>query len=487
MNGLTKRAQFLIDNLDLPDVSGVDTAKWEHFQIEHLCCDKPLRIENKSRQIAWSFLCSLEGTAEAILEGQSSFFVSINEDEASEKIRYARLIYENLSRHVSGLPKITINNQLALEFDNNARLLSLPSKAPRGKARFNVYLDEAAHLTHDREIYQGAMGVIAKGGRLRIGSSPFGAGGIFWEIFTESLSAYPDYVRKETPWWHCHGLCNNVKEAIAKAHLMTTEERVYQYGIDKIQLFYGNMDLADFQQEFECSFNDTNSSLIGFDEIKNCSDDNLVFFSATCYGENVNAAIKAIDDLFAANLETSFSAGVDIGRTRNTTEIFLIGLSSKIYPEKYPVRLTISLDNVSFDNQYYVLAYILSKLPIVKLKIDRNGLGMNLAENLEKKFSKAEGVQFTNSSKESWATNIKMLINQNKVILPNDRELAYQITSIKRIVTASKNLVFDTTKNEKHHADKFWALALALPITSGGFEKPTIKLVISRYSPSNLY
>jgi hypothetical protein len=29
-------------------------------------------------------------------------------------------------------------------------------------------------------------------------------------------------------------------------------------------------------------------------------------------------------------------------------------------------------------------------------------------------------------------------------------------------VTGSKNLVFDTERNEKHHADKFWAWALAL-------------------------
>jgi hypothetical protein len=30
------------------------------------------------------------------------------------------------------------------------------------------------------------------------------------------------------------------------------------------------------------------------------------------------------------------------------------------------------------------------------------------------------------------------------------------------MVTAAKNLVFDTTRNEKHHADKFWAWVLAL-------------------------
>ena len=30
------------------------------------------------------------------------------------------------------------------------------------------------------------------------------------------------------------------------------------------------------------------------------------------------------------------------------------------------------------------------------------------------------------------------------------------------MVTAAKNVVFDTAANEKHHADKFWSLALAV-------------------------
>jgi len=55
-----------------------------------------------------------------------------------------------------------------------------------------------------------------------------------------------------------------------------------------------------------------------------------------------------------------------------------------------------------------------------------------------------------------------MLIQQHKTPLPVDREIAYQIHSIKKLITPSKNVVFDTERNEKHHADKFWAWALAV-------------------------
>ena len=61
-----------------------------------------------------------------------------------------------------------------------------------------------------------------------------------------------------------------------------------------------------------------------------------------------------------------------------------------------------------------------------------------------------------------------MLVQKRKTPLPVDRSLAYQIHSIKKIVTGSKNLVFDTSANEKHHADKFWAMALALAAANAG-------------------
>ena len=184
----TKRASFLIDNLDLPAASGVEGARFEHFQLKHFNDNSIFRVENKSRQIAWSFTVAAEAMADAILSGQSSLFVSINLDEATEKIRYARAVYDSLQ--IGGLPKITRDNVLTIELDNGARLISMPSKPPRGKARMNVYLDEFAHAQHDKLIYTAALPVISKGGRLRIGSSPLGASGVFWEVFSEELRQY---------------------------------------------------------------------------------------------------------------------------------------------------------------------------------------------------------------------------------------------------------------------------------------------------------
>lgn len=462
----TKRAEFLVECLDLPAASGVEDARWEHFQLAHLNDDSLFRIENKSRQIAWSWLIAIEAVAEAVLDARSTIFVSINLEEAKEKIRYARAGYDNLQ--VGGLPKLTRESQTELEFDNGARLISNPSRPPRGKARFNVDLDEFAHAQQDRIIYTGTLPVISKGGRLRIGSSPFGASGVFWEIFSQQLKAYPGYTRKRTPWWEVEAFCLNVQAARALAPQMETPARVEMFGNDRIKAIFANILVEDFQQEYEAEFVDESTAWIPWPEIKANQDEDLLCALAEMRGSETSKVFDAIEQLArwlrANKVELAFGAGVDIGRTRNTTEIYLVGLSNL---NSYPLRLALTLDNVEFDYQKDVLVRVLKTLPVTRMLIDQNGIGRNLAENLSKLFpTKAQGVDFTNATKQVWATDAKMLIQQKKTPLPVDRNLAYQIHSIKKKVSASKNLIFDTDRNEKHHADKFWAWVLALSAAS---------------------
>lgn len=127
-----------------------------------------------------------------------------------------------------------------------------------------------------------------------------------------------------------------------------------------------------------------------------------------------------------------------------------------------PVRLMVSLDRVSFDDQFSCFSLIFDTLPITLALIDQNGIGMQLVEGLSKKRSFVQGVDFTNQSKEIWAVETKLQFERDNVLIPANRDLAYQIHSIKKRITDAKNNVFDTERNEKHHADKFWGLALAL-------------------------
>lgn len=461
------RREFLIEHLDLAEATGVEGARWEHFQLAHLADEGALRIEAKSRQIAWSWLIAAEAVAEGILEGRDSIFVSINQREATEKIRYARQVIEALRPDVR--PALKRDNELELELANGVRLTSLPARPPRGRARANVYLDEFAHAPRDRAIYTAALPVISKGGRLRIGSSPLGASGVFWEIFGEGLRAYPGYRRKLTPWWEVGAFCRNVAQARAQAGTLAPGEMVERFGNDRIQLLYGALPEEDFRQEYTAEFVDESTAWITWEEIQAVSDPDLLCFSASCQG-GIDGGLAAIAGLrqaaTAGKTEATFAGGFDVGRTRNTSELYLVGVSPA---GPLPLRLAVSLDNVTFDAQADLLAAALSDLPLTRLLIDQTGIGRQLAEQTARRFpAKAEGVDFTLPSKTGWATNAKMLIQQRKTPLPVDRELAYQFHSIKRMVTAAKNLVFDTERNEKHHADRFWAWALALAAAGAG-------------------
>jgi phage FluMu gp28-like protein len=283
------------------------------------------------------------------------------------------------------------------------------------------------------------------------------------QIDTESIQPFPGFVRSATKWWEIEAFCSDVAKAKKIAPQLTTKERVERFASERLKIIFANMVIEDFQQEYEAEYVDETTAWISWAEIQanTIPDLNCVISEDRKTIDNALIAIAKFQGLIQRNeIESVFVGGSDIGRTKHATEICLNGKSTV---ESYPLRLMLTLNECGFDDQFAVFCKILDMPQISKMLIDKTGLGIQLAESLEKKYSsKAEGVSFTNPSKELWATHTKMLFQQNKVPIPVNKDLAYQIHSIKKKVTASNNLVFDTDKNEKHHADKFWMLALAL-------------------------
>ncbi len=455
----TERAQFLVDNLDLPEAAQFEGARWENFQICHLEDDRVFRCETKGRQIAWSFTVAAEAVADGILTGYGTVFVSINLDEAKEKIRYAHNVIQALPPMMR--PKLLTDNRTELEFGNGARLMSLPSRAPRGKAQMNVALDEFAHVRDDKVIYTAALPMMTKGSRrLRMGSSPMGSSGMFWEVYNEELRRYPDYGRKMTPWWEVQAFCHDVAAAYREAPAMGTAQRVAMFGNERIKLIYQNMPDEDFGQEYECLFVDESSAWISWEIIRRNQQQDLRYYHIKSVDDTARLIEDVLAGIEAGEIEPVLVGGIDIGRTRNLTEFVGLGKSTS---GQLPLRMMVSLANVEYDDQQNCFQQIITKLPFSQVLIDKNGIGGQLAENLGRSTGgKAQGVNFTNASKELWAVEVRVGAERGDVPIPADRELAYQIHSIKKKVTAAKNNVFDTERNEKHHADKFWGWALGI-------------------------
>ena len=95
-------------------------------------------------------------------------------------------------------------------------------------------------------------------------------------------------------------------------------------------------------------------------------------------------------------------------------------------------------------------------------KIDKTGIGMSVAEKVKRRFpSRVQGVYFTQSSKEAMALNLKKHFEDKSIIIPNDPALIADLHAIKR-KSGAKSFIYDSDRNEHGHADRFWALALAL-------------------------
>jgi phage FluMu gp28-like protein len=475
---VAEKAEFAVEFRDLPEAAQMDGVQWESFQLSFLNNSSRFGIDRKSRQVGWSFTAALDAVVDGILNPDTPhIFVSINLDEAKEKIRYVRSIVSALDRPVR--PQIVRDSQTEIELANGTRFISHPSRPPRGKPRARIYLDEAAHYPEgmDREIYRGALPATTKGdGYIRIGSSTMGARGLFWELFTEPMRRYPGYddARNTIPWWEIRAFSTDVPAALMEAPSMQTHERVERFGAQSLVEIFENMFAEDFQQEYECEWVDEASAWIDWGLItanqRAFQDADMVYWKA----ESVEAALALIPAMQKAiqerRIEPVLAGGIDVGRKRNATELVAVGKSTS---GQFPTRLLVTLDRVDYDDQERCFYELITHLPFTQVLIDQNGIGMHLSENLARRTRKVVPADFTNPSKELWAVEARLQAERTNVPLPPERDLAYQIHSIKKKVTAAKNNVFDTEKNEKHHADKFWAWALSVwaangPRNSGG-------------------
>lgn len=455
------KAEFAAEFVDIEKAARISGARWEPFQLEMLNLGNARFASYlKSRQVSFSFTSALDAVIDGrIYPDTPHIFVSLNLSEAQEKIRYAKAIWEATDKSVR--PKIKHESSTKIEFDNGSRLISHPCTEPRGKPRARIYLDEMAHYKRglDRAIYAASLPATSKGdGYIRAGSSPLGASGQFWEIHTESMQQYPGYFRRSIPWWSVNALCNDIRTAVRLAPTMSSAERVNRFGKKSIKEIFLNMILDDFMQEFECHWVDEKTAWLTWEMIQNIQDEKLEFWHFTTPDEAIDGLSKVKTAVNEGRIEGVLYGGVDIGRKRHLTEFITTG---KTTTDEQPLRIMISLKQCKYETQEAVLKLYLDNLPYAGCLIDENGLGGQLAENMEKG-GIAQGVKFTNLTKELWAVRTRVVTEARKAPIPLHQDLAYQLHSIKKRVTAAGNNIFDAEAAAAHHADKFWAWALSI-------------------------
>jgi len=461
------------------------------YQCEYMFDSSDFKAINKSRQTGLSFTIAANAFAKAhLLNSYTAIFISINREEASNKIEYARELFDSLPAGIQ--KKRVTDNKYSLEFEtpngkHRTRLLSLAQRGPRGPGyNTDVFLDEFAHFTWSKEIYAAALPIITRGiGSLTVLSTPFGNKGQFHTIF-DDRTQFSEFKLFEIPWWHCPDFCVDVEEATRLAPQMHTKERVARYAKSKLKQIYKSIDIIDFQQEFECMFVDEATAYFPYHLIKRCvftyeDDDWLkdVDYEVTDKGQyEIEKAYPKINFrhygtfeelLFAVQrqeISKNLVGGYDIGRKKDSSELCIIEERKVKDKLLRIVRYTEEFNNTPFRKQEKILDDVLSKGLLKSLFIDSTGMGANLAENLEEKHrTVVEGVDFTNPLKAVMAKKVKICLEDQTLGMPDNIDLVKQVHSIRRTITDHSNERFEADKGEKkskHHADKFWAMALAV-------------------------
>jgi len=418
--------------------------------------------------------------------------VSYNQEEANEKIVYAKTLYESIPHKYR--KKLVVDRITALEFEGKApngritktRLISHPQREPRGKG-FNtdVFLDEIAHYQWQEKVYVASVPIVTRGlGQLSLASSPLGRSGLHWDVGHDK-EKYNMFSRHRVYWWNNPDFLNddalrNMKDVKTLAPDMETEDRVFEFGNDAIIQAYNSMMIEDFCQEYEIEPMDDTVSYYPTDLINQCTFEALAGYSYTeeddLYGDNpkymdpvypgfnfktYDSAEELSHAIFKGVVGKRLFAGFDVGRNENNSEIIILDED----PERdylQTVRLMITMKKTEFRKQFNIISKLFKILPIRMLNIDSTGIGTNLGEDLKKQFgSRINDLKFNSENKGEMATNLKLRMEDQTIGLPNDRDLKRQIHSVKRVVSQNSVVKYEVEKTRMHHGDKFWALALA--------------------------
>jgi len=128
---------------------------------------------------------------------------------------------------------------------------------------------------------------------------------------------------------------------------------------------------------------------------------------------------------------------------------------------RYYLRRQEILRRLPFSEQFKIIDHLTAYAR--KVAIDETGIGMQLAEELAKKWGelKVLRVYFTAKAKEELASRVKAVFEDKIISIPSDKDLIEDLHSVKKTLTPAGNIRYEG-ETQDSHADRFWSLALAL-------------------------
>ncbi|MDA8413014.1 MAG: terminase family protein [Desulfobacteraceae bacterium] len=422
-----------------------------------------LKLMEKARQIglSWSTAYAAdERTAEA--GSRFDQWISSRDDlQARLVIEDCKMFAKVLDLAAQDLGELVIDPEkkisaYVLHFANGRRIHSMSSNpdAQAGK-RGGRILDEFALHPDPRKLWSIAYPGITWGGNMEVISTHRGSGNFFNQLIREirehnnpkKISLHRVTLQDALD----QGFLYKLQQSLPDDHeIQEMDEAAY---FDFIRS--GCADEESFQQEYMCVPADDASAFLEYDLIAGCE------YSS---GEVWEMEFDDLSGVWKYNGKGRLFAGLDIGRKKDLTVLWILELlGDTLYTRKI-----IELKNMSKPNQEKVIWPWMALC--ARTCLDYTGIGIGWGDDAQRKFGeyRVECVTFTSRVKEALAYPVRGKMEDKKLRIPYKPEVRADLRAVTKETTVAGNIRFTAERSENGHADRFWALALAIHAAGNG-------------------
>lgn len=420
------------------------------FQSRWITDTARLKLMVKSRQIGISWSTAFASVERTAAQGaRHDEWVSSRDDiQARLFIEDCKLFANVMNMAARDLGEVVLDAEkklsaYVLEFASGKRIHSMSSNpdAQAGK-RGSRILDEYALHRDQRKMWAIAYPGITWGGCMEIVSTHRGSNSFFNQLIREvEEKGNPKKIS-------LHRV--TLQDALDQGFLYKLQQALpadaQQQDMDEAEYFdfvkSGAADDESFLQEYMCVPADDDSKFIEYELITGCE------YMAGMPWERDHT------DRFAGKI----FCGVDIGRKKDLTVLWVLELLGDVLY----TRAVIPMEKMRKSAQEEILYPWFAIAD--RICIDATGLGIGWTDDAQDKFGtyRVEGVTFTGQVKESLAYPLKGRMEDRKLRIPDDPIIRADLRKVQKVTTTAGNIRFVAESTPDGHADRFWALALAI-------------------------
>lgn len=427
--------------------------RWVGYQQRWLADPSPQKLIVKSRRIGFSEVAIFKRVCRALgidlIRGTHSKpanqnIISASHGQAKEllarAVKYLELFGHGVTGGImQGKPGAEI---IRLRNGVTMRALAANPMTVRGYEG-DLLLDEFGSMPHAAEIWAAAQPTAKptlgrpEGYEIEVVGTPLGDSNLFYEFARgDAKDAFSQHTV-------------DVNQAAADGFPLTIKRGLkYEPAtVDDLRKEMGDPDR--FAQEYECSF----------------AASSMMYITEKLYEQCLyDRADLAHLPIGSVALAPRLFGGFDVARDKDASALALLQEFGTLLWQREPVE---ARRDVAWADQETWFDGAAKRS--VKICIDSTGLGSQFSERAENRWpGRIEGVAFTASSKEELATGLKLGLSRHKLkLLAEDADLRRDVLSMRREVTKAGNIRFDAPQTKFGHADRAWALALAVHAAGG--------------------